>query len=106
MAREHVYSEPQWFSGNRLSAKLAITRAPGARHSSVRFVTGQLDWIGSRTEFLGLVRRADKPTLVVYGDRHQSRQTPKWRHSPSCRMFELSDCPKASCRSMKNFLKR
>jgi pimeloyl-ACP methyl ester carboxylesterase len=73
MAREHVYSEPHWLSGERLSAKLAVTRAAGARHASVRFVTGHLDWVGSRTGFVGLVRKADKPTLVVYGNETPAR---------------------------------
>jgi hypothetical protein len=40
----------------------------GARHGSVRFVVGYLDLIGSRAEFVGLVRKADKPTLVIYGN--------------------------------------
>jgi hypothetical protein len=30
MAREHVYSDPTWLSGGRLSAKLAVTRDRGA----------------------------------------------------------------------------
>jgi pimeloyl-ACP methyl ester carboxylesterase len=68
MVSGHVYSEPEWLSGERLATKLAVTRAPGSRHSSVRFVTGRLDRVGSRDEFLGLVRKADKPTLVIYGD--------------------------------------
>ena len=56
-------------SGDWLAAKLAVTRAVGARHASVRFVAGYLvDWVGSREAFAGLVRKADKPTLVIYGD--------------------------------------
>lgn len=68
MAREHVYEDPAWLSGNRLSAKLAVTRAPGARYASVRFVSGALDRIESRAAFLDLARRANVPTLVIYGD--------------------------------------
>ena len=68
MAREHVYSKPDWLSGDRLSAKLAVTRTPGAQYASARFVSGYLDRVGSRNDFLSLVRRADKPTLVVYGE--------------------------------------
>jgi pimeloyl-ACP methyl ester carboxylesterase len=72
MTREHVYSEPRWLSGERLAGKLAVTRAHGARHASVRFVTGGLDRVTSRIEFHSLVVRAAKPTLVVYGE-----ETPK-----------------------------
>jgi pimeloyl-ACP methyl ester carboxylesterase len=43
MARGHVYADPGWLSGQRLAEKLAVTRAPGARHASARFVTGELD---------------------------------------------------------------
>jgi pimeloyl-ACP methyl ester carboxylesterase len=68
MAREHVYSDPDWITGDHLAAKLAVTRAPGARHASVRFVTGGLDRVDSRKAFLELVRRANVPILVVFGD--------------------------------------
>jgi pimeloyl-ACP methyl ester carboxylesterase len=52
MAREHVYSDPNWLTGDRLAAKLEVTRKPGARHASVRFVTGGLDRVESRAAFL------------------------------------------------------
>ncbi|OKO92417.1 hypothetical protein AC629_00550 [Bradyrhizobium sp. NAS80.1] len=68
MAREHVYSDPGWLTGDRLTEKLAVTRAPGARHGSVRFVTGGLDRIDSRGAFLDLARHANVPILVVYGN--------------------------------------
>jgi pimeloyl-ACP methyl ester carboxylesterase len=68
MAREHVYSDPDWLTGDRMAAKLAITRARGARHASVRFVTGCLDPVNSREAFLDLARRANVPIPVVYGD--------------------------------------
>jgi pimeloyl-ACP methyl ester carboxylesterase len=68
MAREHVYSDPDWLGGKRLAEKLAVTRAPGARHASVRFVTGALDRVESRMSFLDLAERADVPILVVYGN--------------------------------------
>lgn len=69
MARGHVYENPAWLSGQRLSAKLAITRTQGARYGSVRFVTGALDRVESRASFLDLARRANVPILVLYGDR-------------------------------------
>ncbi len=67
MARGHVYSDPDWLTGDRLAAKLAVTQAEGARHGSVRFVTGALDRVDNRAAFLDLVRRADIPILVIYG---------------------------------------
>ena len=38
---------------------LAVTRASGARHASIRFVSGVLDRVASRAALLDLARRAD-----------------------------------------------
>ena len=51
-----------------MAAKLAVTRAPGARHASVRFVTGALDRVDSRAAFIDLARRASVPILAVIGE--------------------------------------
>jgi pimeloyl-ACP methyl ester carboxylesterase len=67
MARGHVYSHGGWLTDDRLTAKLAITRARGARYGSVRFVTGALDCVDSRADFLDLARRANVPILAIYG---------------------------------------
>ncbi|MCA6110032.1 alpha/beta fold hydrolase [Bradyrhizobium cenepequi] len=67
MASGHVYSDPDWLTGDRLAAKLAVTQAKGARYGSVRFVTGALDRVDSRAAFLDLARRANVPILVIYG---------------------------------------
>ena len=68
MAKEHVYSNPDWLDGDRLTEKLAVTRGPGARHASVRFVCGGLDRVESRAAFLDLARRSNAPILLIYGD--------------------------------------
>jgi pimeloyl-ACP methyl ester carboxylesterase len=73
MAQDHVYEDPSWLSGDRLAAKLAVTRAPGAWYASVRFVTGALDRVESRAAFLDLARGANVPMLVIYGDRTPPR---------------------------------
>jgi pimeloyl-ACP methyl ester carboxylesterase len=67
MGREHVYADPDWLGGSRLAEKLAVTRATGARHASVRFVTGELDPVRSRAEFLSLAERIVDPILVLCG---------------------------------------
>jgi len=74
MARGHVYENPEWLSGQRLSEKLAITRTQEARYGSVRFVTGALDRVENRASFLDLARRANVPILVLYGD-HTPRKS-------------------------------
>jgi pimeloyl-ACP methyl ester carboxylesterase len=63
----HVYSDPAWLTPERMAAKRAVTAAAGARHASVRFVTGGLDRVADREAFLALVETAAAPTLVIYG---------------------------------------
>jgi pimeloyl-ACP methyl ester carboxylesterase len=67
MARGHVYVDPDWLKGERFDQKLAVVRARGARHASIRFVTGMLDLMTSRSDFLEAARRFTKPILVLYG---------------------------------------
>jgi pimeloyl-ACP methyl ester carboxylesterase len=67
MGRGHVYADPNWLAGPRLAEKLAVTRSKGARHASVRFVTGALDVFRNRAEMLSLAARVTDPILVLYG---------------------------------------
>jgi pimeloyl-ACP methyl ester carboxylesterase len=67
MARGHVYVDPSWLQGERLAQKLRVVRATGARHASIRFVTGMLDWMMSRLDFLDAAQRFEEPILVLYG---------------------------------------
>jgi hypothetical protein len=67
MARGHVYVDPDWLKGERFDQKLAVVRATGARHASIRFVTGLLDLMTSRLDFLEAARRFTEPILVLYG---------------------------------------
>jgi pimeloyl-ACP methyl ester carboxylesterase len=67
MALGHVYRHPDALGEHLLAEKLAVTRAPGARHASIRFVVGELDPMTSREEFLDAARRVTGPILVIYG---------------------------------------
>jgi len=58
MAAGHVYTDSAWLHGERLREKLAVTRLSGARFSSVRFVTGKLDPLATRDEFLHVAQRS------------------------------------------------
>ena len=51
----------------RLTQKMTVVRAIGARHASIRFVTGMLDLMTSRSDFLEAARRFKEPILVLYG---------------------------------------
>jgi pimeloyl-ACP methyl ester carboxylesterase len=67
MAAGHVYADVSWLTEQHLRQKLAVTNAPGARHASVRFVTGALDPFASRDQFLSAARGCGVPILVLYG---------------------------------------
>ena len=67
MALGHVYAESRTLSDARFEEKMAVTRASGARYSSVRFVTGELDAMLSWEAFLSAARQVNDPIIVVYG---------------------------------------
>ena len=67
MALGHVYAKTSSLSAARFEEKLAVTRAPGARHSSIRFVAGELDPMPTREAFLSAARQVADPIMVVYG---------------------------------------
>lgn len=67
MALGHVYRAPAALPERLLAQKLAVTRAAGARHASIRFVTGELDPMHSRDEFLTAARRVSDPVLLIFG---------------------------------------
>lgn len=67
MARGHVYSDPAWLTPERLAEKRKVTEAPGARHASFRFVTGELDLFVDRETFLETARNAGNGIVVLYG---------------------------------------
>lgn len=68
MSTEHVYSDRRWLVGPRRTEKQAVIAAEGARHASIRFVTGGLDPVASRDAWLGRLASAPCPVLIVYGE--------------------------------------
>ena len=66
MAFGHVYAKTSSLSDAWFEEKLAVTRASGARHSSVRFVAGELDPMATREAFLATAQQVNDPILVVY----------------------------------------
>ena len=73
MALGHVYAELGSLSEARFEEKLAVTRASGARHSSIRFVAGELDPMTTREAFLIAAQKVNDPIMVVYGARTPPR---------------------------------
>jgi pimeloyl-ACP methyl ester carboxylesterase len=67
MVAGHVYSDKNWLSGKRLEEKQKVTEGKNARFASAAFVTGGLDLVSSRDEFLAIARKVSAPILLVYG---------------------------------------
>ncbi|MGH7246687.1 MAG: alpha/beta fold hydrolase [Pseudomonadota bacterium] len=67
MAAGHVYSDADWLTGARLAEKRQVNASPSARFASAAFITGGLDRVAHRGDFLALAARAGAPLLVVYG---------------------------------------
>jgi pimeloyl-ACP methyl ester carboxylesterase len=73
MVSGHVYSDPAWLRGERLLDKRQVMDGMGARFASVAFVTGGLDRVASRAEFLGLAGGAGLPIRLIYGGETPAR---------------------------------
>jgi pimeloyl-ACP methyl ester carboxylesterase len=67
MVADHVYSDPASLSGAGMADKRKVVAAPGARFASAAFVTGGLDRVATRDDFLALAARTSSPLLLVYG---------------------------------------
>ncbi len=66
MVAGHVYSDAGFLTA-RLAQKREVVAAPGARFASAAFVTGGLDRVASREDFLALAASAAVPLSLVYG---------------------------------------
>lgn len=92
MARGHVYLDPDWLQGERLAQKMTVVRASGARYASIRFVTGILDLMTSRSDFIEAARRFEEPILVLYGAATPKRSKAEMQalaNSPNVRALML-----------------
>jgi pimeloyl-ACP methyl ester carboxylesterase len=116
MALGHVYRDPGALPASLLAEKLAVTRAPGARHASIRFVTGELDPMHSREEFLAAARGVRDPVLVIFGAETPSRSKAEMEALaalPNVRTMLLpagklgvhEDCAEAVYAALRGFLR-
>ncbi|WP_168201473.1 alpha/beta fold hydrolase [Kushneria phosphatilytica] len=65
MADEHVYATPRYLNAERMAIKRRVPASPGARHASIRFVTGALDAFRTRDTALAAMRRVSARTLML-----------------------------------------
>ncbi|WP_158521457.1 alpha/beta fold hydrolase [Kushneria konosiri] len=79
MAGEHVYETPNWLSGERLAAKRRVARTPGARHGSIRFVTGAVDPFSRREACVAALKGASARTLLITSEKMPPRSRAEMR---------------------------
>lgn len=65
--KSHVYADPENVTPGIIESRYALTKRKGARYVPAAFLTGLLDPVGSREEFLELFAAMEGkiPTLVV-----------------------------------------
>ncbi|NJR63204.1 MAG: alpha/beta hydrolase [Cyanobacteria bacterium CRU_2_1] len=68
MYRRHVFVNEARLTPDFIAAKHQITQQPGARFAPAAFVTGTLDPMANRDEFLTVGQSLTIPTLVVIGE--------------------------------------
>jgi pimeloyl-ACP methyl ester carboxylesterase len=68
MYRQHVYVDAAKLTPDFMQHKYQITQQAGARFAPAAFVTGTLDPMESREEFLSVGRSLSVPVMVVIGE--------------------------------------
>jgi pimeloyl-ACP methyl ester carboxylesterase len=117
MARGHVYANPDWLTGERLTQKMAVVTAAGARHAAIRFVTGMLDPMPNHALFIEAAGRVKEPILIVYGaatPRRSKAEMETLASVPDVQSFELphgklavhEEFPDAVAKAVRSFLRR
>ncbi|CAI5968906.1 unnamed protein product [Closterium sp. NIES-64] len=62
----HVYADADNVTPSLLDSRTSITRRPGARFAPASFVSGLLDSVKTREEFVGLFARAEEEGVQAY----------------------------------------
>ncbi|MCM1983215.1 alpha/beta fold hydrolase [Lyngbya confervoides] len=68
MYRRHVFTDPERLTPDYIAQRHQGTQAAGARYGPGSFVTGGLDPVASRADFLALLAQNPMPTLIVIGE--------------------------------------
>jgi pimeloyl-ACP methyl ester carboxylesterase len=68
MYGRHVYANPRNLTREVLAEKWQITRKRGARFAPAAFVTGELDPVGDRKQFIDYFQPLPVPVLMVIGE--------------------------------------
>jgi pimeloyl-ACP methyl ester carboxylesterase len=75
MYNSHVFANDEHLTAEILGQKWQITQQPGARFAPAAFVTGALDPVCDRSEFLAYFQPLPTPVMVVVGEQAPSSST-------------------------------
>ncbi|BBD59414.1 hypothetical protein NIES2109_21980 [Nostoc sp. HK-01] len=86
MYGRHVYADQSRLTPEFIEQKQQITRQSGARFAPAAFVTGGLDPVSDRQEFITLLRSSPVPVLVILAE-----QAPPYSKQEMAAMAALPD---------------
>jgi hypothetical protein len=98
MKPTHVTSVAKWLElpeirAPRIKTPLSEPSVPRARHSSIRFVAGELDPMATREAFLMAAQQVNDPIMVVYGAETPPKSRAEMEAWWVCRMLWPPLCP-------------
>jgi pimeloyl-ACP methyl ester carboxylesterase len=68
MYRRHVYVDREKLTPDLIARKYQMTQQPGARFAPAAFVTGAIDPVSQRSEFLALLQSLSLPALALIAE--------------------------------------
>jgi hypothetical protein len=68
MYRRHVYTDEAKLTPDFIAQKWQITQQPGARYAPAAFVTGAIDSVQERADFLAYFQPLPVPVMVIIGE--------------------------------------
>lgn len=68
MYRRHVYTDTTKLTSDFIEYKWRNTQQPGGRFAPAAFVTGNLDAVNNRDDFLNLAKNLSIPLMVIIGE--------------------------------------
>ena len=68
MYRRHVYTDAAKLTSDFIEYKWRNTQHPGGRFAPAAFVTGNLDAVNNRNDFLNLAKNLSIPLMVIIGE--------------------------------------
>ncbi|MCM2971749.1 alpha/beta fold hydrolase [Larsenimonas suaedae] len=114
MINEHVYESPTFLTPARMEGKRQVPKSAGARHGSIRFVTGAFDAFLTNDAAFEAAERLTCPTLMLTTEHMPTRSKENMqRLTPLVESVTLSrgrllvheECPEAVYQAIDAFIK-